>query len=232
MIEKLIERENDIFDILQKFIDVKLQFVIVGGYAVSVFKHRFSIDADIVVSSNDLKDYEEILKNNGFKKIISKELKNIYKSKFIRYQKIQELPVNIDLLIDGIGVRQTGASFGFKLLLENSEARKIIGIEKEIKVLIPSKEILIILKIHSGRLTDFRDIAVLAKNVDVFLLKRFILRGDKSKVKKHIKKLESLINEKNFIDSFKGVFMEKKFDIDVNEIKKICKILINLIDKE
>ena len=47
--EELIKKENNIFKILQKFIDADLEFIIVGGYAVSAFKHRFSVDADIVV---------------------------------------------------------------------------------------------------------------------------------------------------------------------------------------
>ena len=49
--EELIKKENEIFDILQKFIEEKLDFIIVGGYAVSSFKHRFSVDADIVIKS-------------------------------------------------------------------------------------------------------------------------------------------------------------------------------------
>jgi hypothetical protein len=57
--EKLIKKENDIFDILQKFIDKDLNCIIVGGYAVSAFKNRFSVDADIVVKSEDLSKFEE-----------------------------------------------------------------------------------------------------------------------------------------------------------------------------
>jgi len=43
--EELITKENDIFDILQKFIKANLNFIVVGGYAVSSYKHRFSVDA-------------------------------------------------------------------------------------------------------------------------------------------------------------------------------------------
>jgi len=60
--EDLIKKENSIFEILQKFIDSSLNFIIVGGYAVSSFKHRFSVDADIVIKNEDLKDFEKILK--------------------------------------------------------------------------------------------------------------------------------------------------------------------------
>ena len=70
--EELIKKENDIFEILQKFIDTNLEFILVGGYAVSAFKHRFSVDVDIVVKSEDLSDFENILKKQSFKKTITK----------------------------------------------------------------------------------------------------------------------------------------------------------------
>ena len=72
--EQLIKKENEIFDILQRFIDKDLNFLIVGGYAVSAFKHRFSVDADIVVKSEDLSKFEDILRKAGFKKTITKEM--------------------------------------------------------------------------------------------------------------------------------------------------------------
>ena len=69
--EELIKKENDIFKILQKFIDADFEFIIVGGYAVSAFKHRFSVDADIVIKSENLANFEGILKKQGFKKTIT-----------------------------------------------------------------------------------------------------------------------------------------------------------------
>src|SRR3989344_8953533 len=116
--EELIKKENEIFDILQRFIDLDLDFIIVGGYAVSAYKHRFSVDADIVIKSIDLKKFEDILNRYGFNKTISKDLENIYSSRFMRYEK--EF-ASIDMLIDALASRQTDASFGFELLFENSE---------------------------------------------------------------------------------------------------------------
>ena len=226
MFEQLVKRENEIFDILKKFLEKNLDFIVVGGYAVSAFKHRFSMDADLVISSDNLTEFENILKENGFRKTISKELENAYGSKFIRYEKGEESSISVDLLVDGVAVRQTGASFGFQLLLENSEKRKIIGTEREIIVKIPKKEILIALRLHSGRLTDFRDIAALSKNIDFVGIKNLISRGDKDMVKGNLRKFCSAIETKDFIDAFKGIFMEKKFDIDIEEIKRICSIEI------
>jgi len=219
--EELIKKENDIFDILQKLIDAKLDFIVVGGYAVSAYKHRFSVDADIVVKNSDLEYFETILKKEGFKKTIQKELENIYSSKFIRYEKDM---ASIDMLIDALASRLTNASFSYDLLEKNSQKRKIIGIEKEITAMVPNKELLIVTKVHSGRLTDFRDIAGLAKNSNLEIIKRFLFIGDLNAVNDNLKKLNLAVNNKNFADSFKGVFIEKKFDIDLKQVEKISKL--------
>lgn len=219
--EELIKKENAIFSVLQKFIDANLDFIIVGGYAVSAFKHRFSVDADIVVQSQDLDKFESVLKKEGFKKTTEKELENMYSSRFIRYEK--DL-ASVDMLIDALASRSTNASFSYKILADNSTKRKIIGIEKEVTAQVPIKEMLIVTKLHSGRLTDFRDIAALAKGTNLEIIRKFLFIGDLNVVEKNQEKLEKTTKDKNFIDSFKGVFIEKKFDVDIEQVGKIAKI--------
>ncbi len=219
--EELIKKENEIFEILQKLLDAKLNFIIVGGYAVSSFKHRFSVDADIVILNEDIEKFGNILKKEGFKHTMSRELENIYMSKFIRYEKDY---ASIDILVEAIASRQTNASFSYGLLLKNSAKRKIIGIEKEIEAIVPSKEMLIVLKIHSGRLTDFRDIAALAKDSNLDQIKKLLFIGDLKKLKENLKELNRAVNDPKFKDSFKGVFLEKKFDIDFNKVLQISEL--------
>ena len=216
--QSLIEKENLIFDILQRFIDAGLDFVVVGGYAVSAFKHRFSVDADIVIQSKDLAGYESILTKWGFIKATEKNLENIYSSRFIRYK---QAIASVDILINALASRSTGASFSFRLLLDNSNKKKIIGIEKAVLARVPSKELLIIMKLHAGRLTDFRDIAALAKGTNLATIKKFLFIGDLKVLQENLDKLKAVVNDKHFIDSFKGVFIEKKFDIDIKQVRQI-----------
>lgn len=223
--EKYIGRENTIFEVLQDFIEKDLDFILIGGYAISSFKHRFSVDADVVIKKEDLEKFADLLKQKNFKKTISKELNNLYATEFIRYEKKEELTVSFDLLINGMGIRQTDSSMSFDAIYEDSSKRIIKGIEKEIKVRIPSKELLIALKLQAGRLTDFRDIVALSRGIDVDKIKEFLKVVDKKILKQNINYLLSLIDKKEFMDSFKGVFMEKKFDIDLETIRKLKKII-------
>ncbi len=225
MFEKFIKRENDIFEILQSFVDNNLDFVLVGGYAISAFKHRFSVDADVVIRSNDVKNFEDLLIKKGFKKTISKELENIYSTVFLRYEKKNDLSISIDLLVGGMGIRQTGSSISFEKINGNSMKYKIKGLEKEIIVKIPIKELLIALKLQAGRLTDFRDIAALIRDTDLSKIKAFLNDGDKNIIGANIKNLINLLDKKEFIDSFKGVFLEKKYDIDINKLKELKSLI-------
>ena len=219
--EELIKKENYIFEILKKFIDANLSFIVVGGYAVSAFKHRFSVDADIVIKSEALLNFENALEKAGFKKTIIKSLENAYSSKFIRYEKEQ---ASVDILIDALASRTTNALFSYNVLFENSIKKRITGIEKEIIARIPVKELLIVMKIHSGRLTDFRDIAALAKDSNLELIKKYLFIGNLKELNKNLSRLNKVVNDKNFVDSFKGVFIEKKFDIDFEQVKRISEL--------
>ena len=173
------------------------------------------------MKSECLSDFENILKKQNFKKTITKQLENNYSSKFIRYEKEH---ASVDILIDALASRTTDASFSYELISNNTIKKKIIGIEKEIIARIPIKELLIVMKLHSGRLTDFRDIAALAKDTDLELIKKFLFIGNLNVLNENLSKLHKVVNDKNFIDSFKGVFVEKKFDIDFEQVKKISEL--------
>lgn len=221
MLEMFVKRENIIFETLQRIIDARLEFIVIGGYGISAYKHRFSVDADLVIKEKDLPAFEDILKKNKFVKKILKELDHVYAPVFVRYERDERLPVSIDLLVNGVAVRQTGALFSFDIINQHASHKKIIGMEKEVIAKVPSKELLIALKLHSGRLTDFRDIVAICHNIDFDVLKQLIHRGKKNVIKNHIKQLLTLIEKQEFIDSFKGVFIEKKYDVDLQTVKKL-----------
>jgi len=52
-----------------------------------------------------------------------------------------------------------------------------------------------------------------------------LLHYDKKILKKHVEYMLLIVDKKEFLDSFKGVFMEKKFDIEIETIKKLKEII-------
>ena len=217
MFEGFIKRENEIFEAIEAF--QKLECTLIGGYAVSAYKHRFSVDADIVIKKHDFPEFKKILTRLGFMETISKKLENMYSTEFKRFEKKTGLPVSIDLLLGGMGVRQTGTAISFEKIWENSETRKITGIEKSVRARIPTREMLIVLKLQAGRLTDFRDIVALSEMFDPEKVRGMLEVNNQ--VKENISRLIALTDDRKFMDSFKGVFMEKRFTPRIDLLKKL-----------
>lgn len=210
MIDKFIKRENQIFEVLRNFGYEDLEYVLVGGYAVSAFQHRFSVDADLVIRNGDLANFEEILESEDFERIREKDLDTVYGGKFLAYRKKAELPVTIDLLMNSLKCRQTGASWSYEYIKKYSTGVEIEGSEKSLKAKIPEKELLIAIKLHAGRLADARDVVALASNIDFEKMQNHLERGNKTKLEDVLKKVSITIESEDFKDSFKGVFTEER----------------------
>lgn len=214
MMESFIERENEIFGILDNFNKSGLKYVLVVGYAVSAYMHRFSVDVDICIENKDLGSFQDILKTKHFALTKRKILEDIYKGNFESYIKRTKLPITVDLMIGSVASRQTNASISFEQLDKNSIITKIIGIEKTINARIPKRELLIAMKIHSARLTDARDIVALCSNIDFELVTKFSNRGDAKQVHNNLNNLLTAFKSDNFRDAFKGVFSIEKLPKD------------------
>lgn len=59
------DRENQLFDILETFTAHDLEFLVIGGYAVSAYQHRFSVDADIVITAEQFDRFATLLRDEG-----------------------------------------------------------------------------------------------------------------------------------------------------------------------
>ncbi len=191
MIESFIDRENQIFEILQKFIKESLDFVLIGGYA------------DISIRESDKEKFISLLKKNNFVRTVKKDMPYV---NFEQFTRKNELAVTVDLLIGGVASRTTNAIWDFDFIFNHSQIKKIKGIENEINARIPEKELLISTKLHSARLTDCRDIVALASEINKNKIVEYANRGDKKRFKLCLEKVKSTIENKNFIDAFKGVF--------------------------
>ncbi len=220
-----MERENTIFDILEEFRDKELDFILIGGYAVSAFNHRFSVDADIVIKEEDKEDFEKILKEKGFEEVQKKRINSLYRGLFMSYEKKKEnLPVNVDLLVNSVECRQTRASWSYEYIDKNSIKANIEGSEKSIKAKVPQKELLIAFKLHSARLTDSRDVLALMENVEVSKITKHIDRGDKEELNKSLEKVLDTVTSEEFKNSYKGVFSEKKLpEGTLNKLKELLR---------
>ena len=224
----LLEREQEVMRILNLFLEEKLDFVVVGGYAISTYKKRFSIDLDVVIKEEDLENFEKILEKEKYALHYKKEIALMYGEQFKRFmKKMNSLPVDIDLLINGLVSRTTNATWGLDYIKRNSVKRRLNNSE----FLTPEKELIIAMKFHSGRLSDIRDIVALMP-CDKNKLRRHLLNGDIKKLRDSMKNQASFLNSPQFDDSFKGIFGPFSYnEKDVQEAKKLVKEILKSTTK-
>ena len=202
-------REKEIFETLKKI--EKFNFVIIGGYAVNAYTlPRFSVDCDIVVkNTSELKEIEETLINFGYVKEESNKDKTSYYGDFLRLERDlgDNIKVSIDILIKEVLDRQTNATFSADWVFDNSEIRTLRGktITEELKLRIISLDALFVLKFVSCRLTDIRDIFMLAPNIKnkEWVKEEIFKKYDFDKL---LLKVKDKITSKQFKDSLQGVY--------------------------
>ena len=226
MLKSFIERENEILGIIEAINKSGLDYVLVGGYAVSAYMRRFSVDADVCIDKKDLDSFKNLLKSRHFAMTKRRGLEDAYKGEFECYVKKTKLPVTVDLMIGSVASRQTNASISFQSLFEHSATKGITGAEKSIEARIPAKEVLIALKIHAARMADARDIAALCKDIDYKLVEKFVKRGNLKEVQNNINNLVAYFKSDNFRDSFKGVFSIEK--LPAENIQNAIKLMERL----
>jgi len=226
--EGLLEREKEIMKILNLFLEQGLDFIVVGGYAISTYKKRFSIDLDLVIKESDLKKFENLLTKKGYKLSYDKKIALIYGEEFKRFvKKIKGLPVSIDFLINGLVSRATDSTWSFDYVKKHSKKRKL----NDSEFLTPEKDLLVAMKFHSGRLSDIRDVvALMPCNEDN--VRKHISKGNIGKLKSTIKKQQEFLNKPQFDDSFKGIFGIHMYkEEDVEKTKYLTNSLLNFLGK-
>ena len=234
MKEEILARERACFDFLNAMPKDR-RYVLIGGYAVSAFEFpRLSVDLDIAIPQSELKSFEKLVKKQGFELSIEKsDIDKVYSGKFKKFVKKVELPVSVDLLINSVKSRQTGVSYSFDYLYENSEVKEVTGWhpESRVRVRVVDREMLIALKINSMRLTDKRDIIVLCYGrPDVDKIVQHLSRCPRDIIKRHVDELASLIEDPRYADSIRGVFSISA-DVYKKAIKN-CKMMLKEVQKK
>ena len=229
---EFVRRENEIILTINRLAEEKVDFVVVGGYAVSgLGAHRFSVDCDVVVSKKEMLLVEELLQGYGFERNVKKKgFDETYAGEFVSYEKkVGELPVTFDLLVGSLVCRTTEAAWSFDYIKKYSVEIAIAGIETVANCRVPEKELMIAFKIHSARRTDVRDIIMLMGNVDLEEILSHLKRGRNELLKTQVCNIMEMLNDPKLVDSLKGVF---RLTVDVKkQIENAQRNMENLLKK-
>lgn len=191
-----------------------LPYVLVGGWAVSAFQTRFTMDIDAVIPETSLDDYEVLLEDRGYEKAFEADVSNQYDGRMVQFAKaVGENEVTFEALVEAIRCRQTDAEWSYRYLHEHSTVASL-DVAEDLEGRIPEPALLFALKLHSGRTADTRDLVVISTWTDFDRIERHVHRGDAARLNDQISDVVERLTEDGFEDSFKGVFQQQELPAD------------------
>jgi hypothetical protein len=178
-------RSDALVELLEELTREGREYVLVGGYAVSAFNARFSTDLDIVVAPDSKAEFVDFLDSRGFEKTDSHAKEWFYDTEVIEYEKrlTPQQPIGFDLLINGLGCRQTEAQWSFDYLYDHSRQQEVSGGTVKTTANVVDGPLLVAVKLHSGRETDLRDVLAVAEAIDLDAITPHLRRGNEDSLR-------------------------------------------------
>lgn len=184
-------------------------FIVIGGYAVSALSvHRFSVDCDLVISRKDAKEFEQRIMEEGYKKTrAAAGFDKAYQSEVEIYVKdVNGAGVSIDLFVNGMTSRGTKGSWSYEYISDNSTDATVSGARNSTDIAVPTKELLIAMKIHSGRDVDMRDIVMLSEGTNWDAVLKHAKRGEKRVPVGQLTDIIAKMDSEQFAQSLQATF--------------------------
>lgn len=201
-------RSNALINLLDELNQSDHEYVLVGGYAVSAFNTRFSTDLDLVIAPEDKGGFINFLEDRGFEKTESQSKTWTYDTEVEQYEKrlTPQQPIGVDLLVNGLGCRQTEAQWSFQYLLNHSREQSISGGTKQTSARAVEGAVLAAVKLHSGRETDLRDVLAIASDISLPQVTTHLHRGDEEKLREQLENGIEILNSEELRHGFRSDF--------------------------
>jgi hypothetical protein len=217
------ERSEALIEVLEELDQSDISFVLVGGYAISQFETRFSTDLDLVIAPDDYERVVTFLEDHQFERTDELEVppeETIYNREIELFQRTEGLvhPVGVDVLVNGLGCRQTGAEWSFDYLREHSTETTISGGSRSTTARAAEGEVLVAAKLHSGRQTDLADVLAAVPEIDFERVRSHLHRGDGDALRSQLSEAQGFIEDGGLDHRFKSLFGQSSAssdDIDV-----------------
>lgn len=204
----LPDREQELLTTLDAINGADLPYVLVGGWAITAFSQRFSTDVDIVIPEEAVENYGSFLHEHDYERAGEHDTSGIYDGRFIRYSKDVGNPVSIELMVNALRCRQTDGEWSYRYLDQHTHP-VTVGRTMSVETRIPERELLLAIKLHSGRFTDARDVVAAATEADFDRIETHLLRGDPGALSEQLAGISAQLADESFIDSFKGEFQQQ-----------------------
>lgn len=205
------DRSAALIDVLEELEQSDIGFVLVGGYAISQFETRFSTDLDLVIAPDDYDEVVAFLEAHGFERQTDLEVppeETIYNREIELFEHTEGLPhpVGADILVNGLGCRQTEAEWSFDYLRKHSSPTTISGGTRSTTARAADGEVLVAAKLHSGRKTDLADVLAATPSIDFGTVETHLHRGDADALRQQLSEAQAFIEAGGLDHRFKSLF--------------------------
>jgi hypothetical protein len=222
------DRSETLLDVLGELAQSDIEFVLVGGYAISQFETRFSTDLDLVIAPDDYDDIVGFLEARGFERQSRLEVppeETIHDREIEFFERTDGLshPVGVDILLNGLGCRQTEAEWSYDYLREHSSPTTISGGTRSTTARAVDGELLVAAKLHSGRKTDLADVLAAIPSIDLDGVETHLHRGDAAALREQLSDAEKFIEAGGLDHRFKSMF--GRSSADATDIETLLEFL-------
>ena len=205
------ERSEALIEVLSELEESSIPFVLVGGYAISQFETRFSTDLDLVIAPDNYDVLVDFLEDHQFERTDELAVpaeETIYNREIELFERTEGLvhPVGVDVLVNGLGCRQTEAEWSFDYLQDHSTDTTISGGSKSTTARAAEGEILVAAKLHSARETDLADVLAMVPAIDFDKVAAHLHRGDEEELRSQLREAKDFIEEGGLDHRFKSLF--------------------------
>ncbi|WP_433633508.1 hypothetical protein [Halomicrococcus sp. NG-SE-24] len=201
-------RSDALIELLEELNENDYQYVLVGGYAVSAFNARFSTDLDIVVAPDTKAEFVTFLEAHEFEKTDSHTKQWFYDTEVIEYEKrlTPQQPIGFDLLVNGLGCRQTESQWSFDYLHDHSREQEVTGGTAATTARVIDGAVLVAAKLHSGRETDLRDVLAVAEEINLETVTPHLHRGDEEALREQLERGSNILESEDLKHGYRSDF--------------------------
>lgn len=208
-------RIEALIQLLRALVESDIEFVLVGGYAISQFQTRFSTDLDLVITPEAYETAVAFLEEREFNRTAAFEVpsdETSYHREIELFERSAGLPhpIGVELLVNGLGCRQTGAEWSFEYLRDHSTERRISGATTSTTAPTVDGEVLVAAKLHSARKTDLVDVLAAVPEIDFDEVAIHLDRGNREALRTQLADAQTFIEEGGLDHRYKSLFGKSK----------------------
>jgi hypothetical protein len=203
----LTERETEIIRILRVLTEETDGFVLIGGYAVNAYgQHRFSVDCDLATNRDNTPVIDTALLREGYELWKDRFRPPIGVTMRVYRKSVARLPVAVDLSVDTVVSRSTHGTWTYKFIQENSVEAIVVGATDSTPSRVAHRNLLVAMKLHSGRTQDLADVVMLSERVDWETVAKYAACGSREQLIEQIDSAIREISSVRFVSDVKSSF--------------------------